>query len=463
MNKISMAIYSAIIVLFLINFAFCDEEIRFAFEMFRHGARGPLTVKDGKDIYGEEWMSDGELTEVGMRQHYLIGYRNKQRYKDFLSNYFSTKEMYVISTNYNRTIMSAHSQLQGLFPNGTGPELNDEQQKYALPPLPDDYTEELKNLGKSALPNKSNVFPIHLFDTNARYFGLRDSRICPGVDDLVKENLKKQVLKDYMDRFNSTYGKTFQKILNVSWEFFYDYWSMYSIADTFISDVTDGKELKVLKDEGIDFEEFNKVALEFLKMDILDIGVGDKDNIIPLVSMSPIVLDVLKWMQNRIEKDSKEIGYNGFGSPKFVMYSAHDVEMGAIQLYLKETLNYTDIQYTPFASAIFFELFRPVVEDATKLTENDYTVLINYNGKETRVPFVDFKKGVSEKSYDADKIASFCKFKGDEVSPSKGYIISTFSLGFLTIALIAYIVYSFYKNKKNEDILQSTVNAYNQV
>jgi hypothetical protein len=463
MYNISVAVCLLFVAMCLLNLASC--EIRFAFEMFRHGARGPLNLKkDGSDIYGETWNHDGELTEVGMRQHYLIGYRNRKRYSDFLSSSFDPKEMYVISTNVNRTIMSAYSQLQGLFPDGTGPKLNDIQLKYALPPIGDlDYTDELKRLEKNALPNQSDVYPIHLFDQNARYFYLRDSKICPGIEPLKKENLKKEILKNYIDNFNKTHGETFQKILNVTSDYFYDYWSMYGIADTFVSDITQGKELKVLKDAGIDFDEFNKTAFEFLKMDILEMAVGDKDKIIPLVSMSPIVLDVLKWMEVRINNDINNIGYNGFASPKFVMYSAHDVEMGAIQIYLNATLNFTDIYYTPFASSIFFELDRLDNVEESKLSENDYEVLINYNNHVTKLPFTDFKKGISENSYDAEKIASVCQFKGT-VSSSSGYMISTFSLGVITLALIVYVVYSIYKNKKNGELVSvSSSDAYNKV
>ena len=459
MNKIPVTIRLVLVAICLINFAIC--EIRFAFEMFRHGARGPLNIKqDGKDIYGETWNHDGELTEVGMRQHYLIGYRNRQKYKNFLSTSFDPKEMYVISTNVNRTIMSAYSQLQGLFPDGTGPELNEKQLNYALPPIGDvDYSEEIKRLGKNALPNKSDAYPIHLFDYNARYFYLRDSKVCPGIAPLIKENLKKEILKNYMDNFNQTYGETFQKILNVNSTYFYDYWSMYGIADTFVSDVTQGKELNVLKDAGIDFEKFNKTAFEFLEIDILEIGVGDKDKIIPLVSMSPIVLDVLKWMEVRIKNDINSIGYNGFESPKFVMYSAHDVEMGAIQLYLNSTLTYPDIYYTPFASSIFFELYRPDnVENPSKLTEDDYEVLINYNDHFTKLPFTEFKKGISENSYDAEKVASVCQFNGNS-SSSTGYVIATFSLGVITLGLIIYVVYNIYKNRKNQEFVEPVPDA----
>ena len=40
---------------------------------------------------------------------------------NLLSNNYNPKELYVRATDVNRTIVSVLSQLQGLYPNGTGP------------------------------------------------------------------------------------------------------------------------------------------------------------------------------------------------------------------------------------------------------------------------------------------------------------------------------------------------------
>ena len=114
-----------------------DCEVRFVFEMFRHGARGPWMGldKDSKDIFGEYWNGSGELSEVGMRQHYLLGHRNRLKYSNFISKSYDPQEIYVVSTDYNRTIMSAYSQLQGLYAAGSGPLLTDSQSKIGVPPV----------------------------------------------------------------------------------------------------------------------------------------------------------------------------------------------------------------------------------------------------------------------------------------------------------------------------------------
>jgi hypothetical protein len=60
-----------------------QDTLLWAFEIFRHGARSPyrrFQENNSKDLFGMTWPGIQELTDVGKRQHFLIGYRNHQRY-----------------------------------------------------------------------------------------------------------------------------------------------------------------------------------------------------------------------------------------------------------------------------------------------------------------------------------------------------------------------------------------------
>ena len=82
-------------IIILISSSLC--KIRFVFEIFRHGARTPLLDGETKtDYLGKKWIGDGELTSVGMRQHFLLGHRNREVYKDFLSNSYNVNEIYIM-------------------------------------------------------------------------------------------------------------------------------------------------------------------------------------------------------------------------------------------------------------------------------------------------------------------------------------------------------------------------------
>ena len=69
--------------------------------------------------------------------HYILGLRNRKKYiKDetFLSEKFNPHEMLIFSSNYNRTMISCSSQLQGLYPqkDNLGEILSLEQKKWHI-------------------------------------------------------------------------------------------------------------------------------------------------------------------------------------------------------------------------------------------------------------------------------------------------------------------------------------------
>ena len=96
-----------------------DEKIAFVFELVRHGARAPIEDRDlDKFPVGE-----GLLTPEGMRQRHLLGRYNRQRYVhdyNLISSEYTPGEVYMQSTNVNRTVQSGYSELMGLYPPGAG-------------------------------------------------------------------------------------------------------------------------------------------------------------------------------------------------------------------------------------------------------------------------------------------------------------------------------------------------------
>ncbi|KHJ49544.1 histidine acid phosphatase [Trichuris suis] len=89
--------------------------------VWRHGARTPLSRSPfgEADDYDSEITTTSytpeELTEVGIRDSYELGQVLRNRYDDFLKGY-NAEEVYVRSTNKNRTIQTALLCLAGMFP-----------------------------------------------------------------------------------------------------------------------------------------------------------------------------------------------------------------------------------------------------------------------------------------------------------------------------------------------------------
>lgn len=113
---------------------YATETLIFAFDLIRHGDRTPLLVIPNAQHTWPEGM--GQLTARGMRQELQRGDELRKRYIEqyhLLPSHYQNETMYVFSTNFDRTLMSAQSILLGLYTLGTGPRLNDK--KPALPLL----------------------------------------------------------------------------------------------------------------------------------------------------------------------------------------------------------------------------------------------------------------------------------------------------------------------------------------
>ncbi|KTC89875.1 histidine phosphatase family protein [Fluoribacter dumoffii] len=119
---------------------FADDTLVFAVDIIRHGDRTPIVPLPAVNYQWRE--GQGQLTAEGMRQEYNLGKEFRKRYMEqahLLSEHYEQGTMYVRSTDYERTLMSAESLLMGLYPPGTGPdtsELSEPALPYAFQPVP---------------------------------------------------------------------------------------------------------------------------------------------------------------------------------------------------------------------------------------------------------------------------------------------------------------------------------------
>ncbi|XP_016850163.2 prostatic acid phosphatase [Anolis carolinensis] len=93
------------------------RELKFLVTVFRHGDRTPISTFPTNPVKEDVWPQGYEqLTKIGIQQHYSLGQYIRKTYSKLLSEEYKRKEIYVYSTDYDRTIMSAQANLAGLFP-----------------------------------------------------------------------------------------------------------------------------------------------------------------------------------------------------------------------------------------------------------------------------------------------------------------------------------------------------------
>lgn len=86
--------------------------------VFRHGARTPVVTYPNDEYQESFWKKYGgfgQLTPTGMQQHYEYGQYLRERYPDFLNHSYNRERVSIISTDYDRTLMSAYSLLASLY------------------------------------------------------------------------------------------------------------------------------------------------------------------------------------------------------------------------------------------------------------------------------------------------------------------------------------------------------------
>jgi acid phosphatase len=117
-----MKIITFILSLLLGQLACAQDQLIFAIDVVRHGDRTPI-----QDIHIPPYpwpQSPGQLTPTGMQQAYDLGKKFRALYVNhyhLLPPTYTDNSIYVYSTNYERTIMSASFLLQGLYPKNTIP------------------------------------------------------------------------------------------------------------------------------------------------------------------------------------------------------------------------------------------------------------------------------------------------------------------------------------------------------
>ena len=444
------------------------EIIIFAFQLHRHGARAPyLGVKNGIDVYKEEWTQIEELSEIGKRQLYLLGVKVRKRYIEeykLLSEKYNPQEIYIKSTDSNRTIESIYSLLQGLYPTGFGPKISDKvinNKNIIYPPnikyqnYFDNITKEFNMNDGSALPYQMSIEPIHLFNKPKHELELYDTRYCTGHKERYEQLQRRDEIINFSDNIMKETNNMFmdlEETKNIS--FLHDYWTIYKYMDGFLCDDTDLRKFEYMKktysdDIVINLRNYSKT---FLDMDYFETNFPESQSEIGIVSHSKTFHSLLNWMEKAI--DAFENSQNNY--IKYVIFSAHDSTIGALESFIRLVFE-KEMDSCTFADSRYFELY---IDDSdghlkVRYLKGDSTTKLNIN-------YDEFKEKINQRTWSNEKVYEFCQIENNKKknegnnNKAKGnnllYISIMIVLIVLNLVLIIFFIsYCFFGNK-NEKI-----------
>ncbi|KAL4426737.1 hypothetical protein ABPG74_006109 [Tetrahymena malaccensis] len=307
--------------------------LKLVVQIYRHGARYP--IYDTYD-YTEQKAMNGELTPVGIRQHFELGRKLKAEYIDkrgFLSSSYNPQELFVRSTDVTRTLMSAESQLAGLYPYNSGPKIPDAvqglaaDQKKKILDAPyqffDQTISQTMTDDANAIPNGFQPIPIHTVDQKLDKLLLGVSYGCPNSQKWTAQNKQSdewnrinKELKDTISKFanimkqDPKYGSKVNKYFDT-----FDLTNLQQNMDTLISDHFQGRDIpNDMKDKDF-WEKIEQLLYLEIHLELLKTKQQKQ------VSITPFFNSLIGYIDKKL---------NNTAPYKWYMHSAHDTTTSMI-------------------------------------------------------------------------------------------------------------------------------------
>ena len=463
--------FSLLILISIITLSISEDKLIFVLTHFRHGARAPQYYYDQEnklDYILEKWDKPGELTGMGQRMHYLLGLRNRERYINnthFLSEKFDPHEILIYSSQFNRTLLSVESQLQGLYPQflKLGEILNDEQIKKAKPQvnLSDEIIEQMNNLGENALPNCMSLAPVRMISHSEKKIILYDIPKCLFRRDEYRDINYKNIdtMKNKVKEFNDKYKSYLKDIYTNITDFDINF--VDNFCDAFIAGYTEGKSMTKINQTGVNKIELLEYCYDFFNSSFRDWISGDKERILATLEVSKLMKEFIYYMKKRVDADiigediSEEL--EDYSRPKMMMISAHDSTISAYEMFLAKVFNNNEAisfyRYPKFATQIAFEVVTDDSIDPKNKNYSDYRIKYYFNDEFIFEKKMDeFIKKVEDNIWSDEKIDEFCDFVNEtkeENSDIYFYLMIVFSI--LTVIFLVIIIILLIKSSRDKN------------
>ena len=422
----------AIIIIIIANsikkISSIKEDLCLIFTFLRHGARSPPLKNEKLDLLNEEWkIGSYKLTFIGQRQLFLLGNLFNKKYNFFLNEKYSPSEIYIFSTDNDRTLMSANSFLMGLFSYENKFNFNEYNILNSFPPFEknlSDIKDFSNKLGNDKINmNNIQLIPIHIIEERDRLNKFWND--CPLIENILEENIKCKEIYDNSITFNKSFAEELIKILNIDSNkgknYFLNHKNISHFCNVLYSDVYDDRKLDIFKNTKINLTQLNNSCYETLKID--NIFYWGKNKEMNLVYSTSLLKKLLNSLKSRVEiniNNNKNNIYNE-NNPKMFVFSGHDYDLISLIVSLKYIFNLNNENiYPKFASSLTIELYNKKNDLDIKIKESDFIVKINFNGNFfMEMDYVKFYNEINYKMYNEEKYNKYCKKEDDNKKDKK--------------------------------------------
>jgi hypothetical protein len=343
--------------IFVIVVPLLQAELIQVIQLARHGARTPNSFEYIAGQFNED---NGQLTVLGTVQQYFLGKEMRKRYIEnlnFLSDKFNSSEIIFKSSYKNRTVRSAISFVNGMFPQEDGiwveNHFAEEFPLDQLLPLKKREYPVTRDEIKRVKINENWAAEVIQIIPKERdlHFHAFKSANCPAIEQIVVD-LKKSKEFDEMEKF---FGLALYPEL------------ASGINRGFGQDILNAEELTIKKAKSVldnyrcntfhgqDHPTIDEQTLNILKRTrhFYAYKTSLLDETVRSVSGTKLFEEFLKYTSSARDRVA--------GTPKYVFYSAHDTNLEVLfSIFLLESIIDSVEHYNiiPFSSVFNIELHK---------------------------------------------------------------------------------------------------------
>lgn len=328
--------------------------IRYVYKLMRHGARAPY---ESTDVLDTKWVPE-MILDVGRRQHYLAGLRDREKYKGYISSVYKPEEVYFISTQYYRTNESVQSRFLGLYNEnlGEGPKVKPileekEYEKFLMSIDFNNQSTEIKGSIREVFGKEDAIrknFQVGIFHQSKRVdMDLESDLECPYLNSYFNSDVfinKKIELGNYIYKKQN---RVFKDILKIDSNptTVKSFTKLDKACDQIFSNTSNDLPLAKLKEAGMTDKEIvdlRRDCLFFNKRKWLELWYSPIDNYsLAIVKSRSKVIEVIQDIDRRIkyDNDGMKDKYLEYSLPKLKYIGGHDTTVSNLLTVIGITFN----------------------------------------------------------------------------------------------------------------------------